>query len=433
MQVLNKRHLILVDLDSNLRMSALIKKPPKDLLLCVFVHGFKGDDDTFQDFPSRVEFLLQETVENVSVESIVFPRYETRGSLSTAVEAFVEWLDREVQQREVKRAIELEGEYGAAGTAKVVLCGHSMGGLLIADAITSIRQIYREGPLWPRIIAVLAFDTPYLGVHPNLYKDKVEDLHTIITAIGGLGFGAGASTSKPTSAPKPPTPKAITSSGSATPTGGGQATSWGTWAKIGGALLAAGGTAAAAYYHKDTITSSVSSGVTFLNDHMAYVGNLYDEKAMKDRLNSLVQVSKDHKIIFRAFYTYLPKQVKLGQTRPRTFIILPYSKTDPAPYFVPAGNARATDEIKAHMGMFNPKTNDGYYDLGSKTAQFIREAIQSLMETEKTMHVEETSQDLDEQEQMEQNRAKVAEDGREAQAAGGPTRPPAEGGLSDER
>jgi hypothetical protein len=79
---------------------ALIPTLPADLLLCVFVHGlafslgdyhtiganiqarrFKGDDSTFLDFPSRLAHNLQETIQNVTVESIVFPAYEVRSSL----------------------------------------------------------------------------------------------------------------------------------------------------------------------------------------------------------------------------------------------------------------------------------------------------------------------------------------------------------------
>jgi hypothetical protein len=66
-----------------------------------------------------------------------------------------------VLQREVARAMQLGGTKGAAGSAKVVLCGHSMGGLVVADAMTSIvRSTKADEPLWPRIISVLAFDTP---------------------------------------------------------------------------------------------------------------------------------------------------------------------------------------------------------------------------------------------------------------------------------
>jgi hypothetical protein len=65
----------------------------------------------------------------------------------------------------VSRAIEVGGEWRAAGAAKIVLCGHSMGGLVVADVLLAIQKMQKdEGPLWPRIIALLAFDTPVRGV-----------------------------------------------------------------------------------------------------------------------------------------------------------------------------------------------------------------------------------------------------------------------------
>jgi hypothetical protein len=47
-----------------------------DLLLIVFVHGFKGTDETFGLFPERLRHILAESIDNVSVECIVFPAYE---------------------------------------------------------------------------------------------------------------------------------------------------------------------------------------------------------------------------------------------------------------------------------------------------------------------------------------------------------------------
>jgi len=67
----------------------------------------------------------------------------------------------------------------------------------------------------------------------------------------------------------------------------------------------------------------------------------------------------------------------------RTFIILPkrrFSFSVPsekvvADHFLTAPNGLASDEIQAHMGMFEAKTNDGYYKLGLETARVIREAV----------------------------------------------------------
>lgn len=48
------------------------------ILLLVFIHGFKGTDTTFEEFPQRLQHLLTQTVPNLNVESLVFPAYEVR-------------------------------------------------------------------------------------------------------------------------------------------------------------------------------------------------------------------------------------------------------------------------------------------------------------------------------------------------------------------
>ncbi len=66
------------------------------------------------------------------------------------------------------------------------------------------------------------------------------------------------------------------------------------------------------------------------------------------------------------------------------------------------------------MGMFSAKTNEGYYELGSRTAQLITESIHTLLESEKTMHV--YGEAADEQAEFEKNRNQVAQDRSEAEA-----------------
>ncbi|KAI8873286.1 hypothetical protein GQ42DRAFT_118128, partial [Ramicandelaber brevisporus] len=48
-------------------------------LLLVWVHGFKGSEMTFEDFPERLQMILTNTLPGADVESIVYPRFETRG------------------------------------------------------------------------------------------------------------------------------------------------------------------------------------------------------------------------------------------------------------------------------------------------------------------------------------------------------------------
>lgn len=57
--------------------------------------------------------------------------------------------------------------------------------------------------------------------------------------------------------------------------------------------------------------------------------------------------------------------------------MLPKPNTPFASRLVPSPNRLAQDEIQAHTGMFSGSTNDNFYELGLKTAEFIREAIVS--------------------------------------------------------
>ena len=56
--------------------------------------------------------------------------------------------------------------------------------------------------------------------------------------------------------------------------------------------------------------------------------------------------------------------------------MLPRPNTPLGTHFVANRNTLASDEIQAHTGMFDSKTNDGYYELGLSTAQLVRVAVQ---------------------------------------------------------
>lgn len=58
-----------------------------------------------------------------------------------------------------------------------------MGGLLIADATSRIAATTRiEDPMWPNVVATLAFDTPYLGLHPvRVFFLILRSLLTMLT------------------------------------------------------------------------------------------------------------------------------------------------------------------------------------------------------------------------------------------------------------
>ena len=60
------------------------------LLLC-FIHGFKGNDDTFQHFPEDLKRTISSNLDDNHIESVVYPKYETKGELAQSTEAFLGW------------------------------------------------------------------------------------------------------------------------------------------------------------------------------------------------------------------------------------------------------------------------------------------------------------------------------------------------------
>ncbi|KAG7096776.1 hypothetical protein E1B28_004186 [Marasmius oreades] len=341
----------------------------QDILLLIFIHGFKGDDNTFAQFPQRLTNILLDSLPDFKVESLMFPVYETRGELNEAVARFADWL--------ATLTVQKEAQHGGAGKAKIVLCGHSMGGLLAADAVLEFVNSRPDvnAPIWPNIIACIAFDTPYFGLHPYVFKNSAtkaaqyaEAAKTVGTALFGSLAGFGASKAASGSSPSTP-PAGLLTAPSQDQSG------WGKWAPaayaVGGALFA--GAAAGGAYHK---RAELGLGYTWATDHLKYVGNLWDEDVSKKRVDSMIEVDETAGILFRTFYTFLPA-VPLVHNLDRTFIIIPKGNPKIQSRFLRAENNTASDEIQAHTGMFAANTNDGYYKLGLETARLIQESIAS--------------------------------------------------------
>ncbi|KZT29288.1 hypothetical protein NEOLEDRAFT_1145065 [Neolentinus lepideus HHB14362 ss-1] len=350
----------------------------QEQLLVVFVHGFKGTDETFNTFPERLQHILAETTEDIDVECIVFPQYETKGELDAAVERFVDWLAQLTVEKEVAK-----GLGGGAGKSKIVLCGHSMGGLLAADSLIALYESRsdKEAPLWPNIIACIAFDTPYYGVHPFVFKhsatkfaDHVSTARTIASDFASVfnHFGKKG----------PESAASFTASSSTTattrplltaPVESTSASAWQKWAlpaayAVGG-IAVAGAAAGTAYWRREDL----GLGYAWVTDHMRYVGTLWDEKRLVKRVEKVLEIERDMGVIFKTYYTLLPPSLPRHPTA-RTFVYLPKSAESLANFW-PASNHVAQDEIEAHTGIFGATTNDGYYHLGLETAQVIREAL----------------------------------------------------------
>jgi hypothetical protein len=224
----------------------------------------------------------------------------------------------------------------------------------------------------------------------------------MLGALGGFTFGKTATRPEATSneagqgtrglvTSTPPGPRPVTPPSSPAPNAA--RSGWDKWAPVAygaGAAILAGAAAGAAYYKRD----NVSFGWSWAGDHMKYIKNLWDEKTLKARVENVVATGEEVKVVFRmyvssclqtpflvsfaytpcSFYTYLPGKPP-ANPNPRTFIILPQPNTQYAQYFIQAHNSLASDEVAAHTGMFEATSNDGYYDLGLRTAEAIREAV----------------------------------------------------------
>ncbi|TNY20065.1 hypothetical protein DMC30DRAFT_273263 [Rhodotorula diobovata] len=361
---------------------------PPELVVAVFLHGFKGGADTFADLPQRLQAILEPV--GVAFDPVVYPAYDTRGELHTAVENHVTWLEDLVKDKEA-----MFRERGGTGPVRVVLLGHSMGGLVIADSLLATLPTSSLP-----ILGLICFDSPLVGLNPAVFKstfDKALDVASkgqAALAALGAGYGLfktatgsdspGASSSSRSPSPKPATSasssKASTSRSATKSSSSGKvsipppaespsATPGSTWLSL-PYLAAAGLTGAAAafgaaYYNRDTLARHW----TWATSHLSFVGELWKTDELETRLASVV-AARDKGVGFHCFYTLLPAK---GTTPQRTFLVVPHA---PAlrERFSPAHDPLARDEIQAHVQMFDK--SPGTYALGRETAGLIGEWVE---------------------------------------------------------
>lgn len=134
------------------------------LLHLVYIHGFQGDDTSFQSFPLHLqEYLTKVLSENSSkyrfrVQSSLYPTYKSIKRLSYATNNFLEWLRTQPP-------------------GPIILLGHSMGGLLAAEAAMDPSNAPLAANGKPRrIVGIVAFDVPFLGMHPHVVISGLASL-----------------------------------------------------------------------------------------------------------------------------------------------------------------------------------------------------------------------------------------------------------------
>ncbi|KAH6654467.1 hypothetical protein BKA67DRAFT_535789 [Truncatella angustata] len=382
----------------------------KKTLLLVFIHGFKGGDDTFGatgDFAEHLATLLSVELPKLQIKTLVYPKYDTRGDLTECVARFRDWL--------LEKVIDLEVAAGTPSptidpSVRTILVGHSMGGIVAAEtaialagdevipAAASTSQDEADGKpegdekdkpdhgeyqvnslMFPYIQGVLAFDTPYLGIAPGVVAHGAEGHYqnaaTVVSQLSGLSAIWGGSkaaeqttmgTKKPIAALEaPPSNEQQKNAGA-----------WGNWGKMamyagGAAAVAAGGTAA--WMNRQQL----SSGWTWVGSHLEFVGCLARGEEMKKRVANMVRLNKELGVGFANLYTRLGKAANSKQVSTvglvigsqRTFCNLP-SRLQ-AGEWKEAVNDAAKDETGAHMAMFEANDNPGYTQLSEDAKNMI--------------------------------------------------------------
>ncbi|KAJ8128477.1 hypothetical protein O1611_g5157 [Lasiodiplodia mahajangana] len=132
-------------------------------LLVIYIHGFMGNDTSFQSFPAHVHRYLKLALSDSHVvHSKIYPRYKTYKSIDVARDNFSTWLEP------------LESP-----KIDIVLIGHSMGGLLAADVVLkppAYQQQQHHGYFKHRIIGTVNLDSPLLGMHPGIIVSGISSL-----------------------------------------------------------------------------------------------------------------------------------------------------------------------------------------------------------------------------------------------------------------
>lgn len=279
--------------------------------------------------------------------------------------------------------------------------------------------------IFPFIQGILAFDTPYLGISPSLFAHGAETHYrsassaysSFSSLAGTFGYSASSTNNKPAFPSKPMTSSPLAlpaphqqaaqdsitanlaassadSDAAATPTW----QRWGKYAMFAGAAGAVAAGGAAAYLKKDKL----SAGWGWVGSHLEFVGCLMRGEELRTRLERLVALNRDRGVGFSDLVTVLGRGASqqpvtrttaraagsgfvetgtaadnsalTGGDNPRTFCNLPKSSVNRA-YFLPAINDKAADETSAHMSMFAPRENPGYFGMSERARDLVVEWV----------------------------------------------------------
>ncbi|KAH8649122.1 hypothetical protein BX600DRAFT_502592 [Xylariales sp. PMI_506] len=378
----------------------------RTLLLC-FIHGFKGSDDTFQSFPWDLKKLVSDKLPEHNVESVVYPKYETKGELGKSWKTNSGHRLKE-RVMEVRKA-HVENPWPPTDReVGVILVAHSMGGFVAVDALFSILNDRitngedESTPIFPLIQGILTFDTPFNGLARSMFVygtfsnyQKVSSVFNVMTALSAAAPSAIGKMALGRSAATRSVPAAAGRSSSSP--------AWKSWQLIAvrtgtvGAIAAGG---VAAYVHRQQILDGVKNvrninvregyqqgvdalgqglayinrgnvgrSLAYLSDHLTFVGALMKQQELGRRLERMgalrggvgirdVYASLGENGVWSGGY-FVPE---------RTFCAVP-PEGHPAGALFSRRVVRGTeDEVQAHVGMFKRDSNPDYDEMAEQAA-----------------------------------------------------------------
>ncbi|KAG0326715.1 hypothetical protein BGZ99_009113 [Dissophora globulifera] len=349
--------------------------------------------------------------------------------VDAAVKAFAEWTQQQVKAREEfnikaygarrektmgadRMTDEANSPEERIPPVYVCFIGHSMGGLVAADAALMLQALPRKSP----VVGILAFDTPYFGLNHTIFTkaayervtglaEKATGAYALASAYlpaaaawGTLSSaGADAAGNKresreystnqqpSTSAPSSSgfsgfNPSSLWSSTSAkvetekvtttAPTSKSSKWGWGSVALGVGAVAAVAGAAYMANSH-------VNKGMEYITSHVQFVGTLWNDTQLKQRMAGILQLP----IGFHCFYTQVQIPASSSnnwKSTSRTFIELSAIPEKMRDRFS-ARECSGQDEIEAHMEMFNPAKNYDCYQMGDETVRRIQVMVEDAL------------------------------------------------------
>ncbi|RYC61426.1 hypothetical protein CHU98_g4782 [Xylaria longipes] len=366
-----------------------------------------GNDDTFRTFPEDLKAQVAKQLPDDNVESVVYPKYETKGELGQCSVAVLSWLKERVMDVRKARCDNPWPPHDR--DVGVIMVAHSMGGFVASDTLFLIlneklaaaKEDASDTPIFPLIQGILTFDTPFNGLARPMFVygafsnyQKVSSVFNVMTALSAAPAAFGKTAFKRTAANLP-------KRGTSNP-------AWKGWQLVAvktgtvGAIAAGG---VAAYMHRQQImdgmrsmrnlnkesvkegyqqgVDTISQGLAYINrgnvgrsfeylsDHFTFVGALLKQQELARRLERMALLKG---VGIHDYYTSLGENGMWsgGYFVPeRTFCAIPSKDHQAYHLFSRRIIKDVDDEVQAHMSMFIRDKNDQYEQMTQESGNLV--------------------------------------------------------------